>query len=253
MSRFKLRKKKNSPNSFQSSMENSTANQLPASQKKAPTRKYRPSLRKRTMRNPAKKNSAFDQLFSGLMGNTANTDKYTNYTTTYGEVTEQGIRKMSETFQKYCPLKGVPIENRTFFDLGCGVGKAVIGMAILHPELRSCGIEIVEERIQFARQAQSRIKNKNIMNRVAFYEGSFLDPKYRYTSTCWLYMSNLCFNEETQQQLLSKFAAELPQHAVVICSKELNGADKKGFVLKERINIPMTWNEQHVVNIYQKV
>lgn len=227
--------------------------QLPNSQKKANTRKFRPSLRKRTMRNPAKKNSAFEQLFSGLMGNTANTDKYTTYQTTYGEVTEPGIRKMSETFQKFCPLNGVPIETRVFFDLGCGVGKAVIGMAILHSDIRSCGIEIVADRIQLARQAHARVKNRNIANRVAFYEGSFLDPKFRFGNTCWVYTSNLCLNEGTQQQLLTKLAAELPQHAVVICSKEFTGAETKGFQLKEKVNIPMTWNEQHVVNVYQKV
>ena len=208
---------------------------------------------RKTYKQVAKRPSSFLQLFEGLDGRrSVNESNYTQYVTTYGEITEQGIHQCSKFFQKYLPLEKVQVQNRTFYDLGCGVGKFVIGMSFLHPQIRSIGIEVVKERVQEACIALSRVASKSIQQRCGFCEGSFLDPKFSYTNACYIFISNLCFREDTQRALVEKLGRELPMGAVLICSKALTNAPENGFELKEEAQIPMTWTVNSQIRIYQK-
>ena len=220
-------------------------------QMRARTRRAKLHVRK-TYKNVARKQSSFLQIFNGLDGHYEDNDnRYQGYQLTYGEVTEAGIHKMSKTFAKYLPLQRVPVQNRTFYDLGCGLGKMVIGIALLNPQLRSIGIELVEDRAEKAGIALSRV-SKHVQNRCGIMNGSVLDDQYFYGNACWIFISNLCFSHEINDKLFEKLGKEVPVGAVILCSKACEKSQNFRIVLKEIIQVPMTWTDGSNIHVYVK-
>ncbi len=215
------------------------------------TRRAKLHVRK-TYKNVSRKQSTFMQIFNGLDGHFDDSEnKYEGYQLTYGEVTEAGIHKMAKMFSKYLPLSQVPVQNRTFYDLGCGLGKTVIGMALLHPQIRSIGIELVEDRARKAGIAIGRI-GKTVQNRCGIVTGSVLDDEFSYGNACWIFISNLCFSEENNQKLAAKLGRDTPVGCIIQCSKELPNAAQNRLVLKEIHRIPMTWTNESQLHVYVK-
>jgi hypothetical protein len=215
------------------------------------TRRAKLHVRK-TYKNTLRKQSSFMQIFNGLDGHyTDNENKYQGYQITYGEVTEVGIHRMCKMFGKYLPLQTVPVQNRTFYDLGCGLGKVVIGMALLNPQIRSIGIELVEDRAQKAGIALGRV-SKSVQNRCGIVTGSILDDRFSYKNACWIFISNLCFTPEINGNMTEKLGNELSSGCVVQCSKELVNPAEHGLILKEIHRIPMTWTEESQLHVYVK-
>lgn len=218
---------------------------------KGKTRRAKLHLRK-TYKNVARKQSTFMQIFNGLDGRIDDAEnKYEGHQITYGEVTEAGIHKIAKVFAKYLSLSQVPVQNRTFYDLGCGLGKIVIGIALLHPQIRSIGIELVEERARQAGVAIGRV-NKNVQNRCGIVSGSILDNEFSYGNACWIFISNLCFSSEVNSQIAEKLGREVPSGCVIQCSKELPTAAQHRLVLKESHRVPMTWTDESQLHVYVK-
>jgi SAM-dependent methyltransferase len=196
-------------------------------------------------------------LYEGLSGFNADTKKLGvpgNYVTTYGEVTPEGIQALSALFLRHGGAPGnYPASQRTFYDLGCGNGKVVIGMAMLHPELQGRGYEIVTDRIDQARTAVGRLKQARLAGRLRFESTSFLEPSVGLQDACWIYMSNLCFDPDTQKALAEKLEAETRPDCVVICSKELPLAAGS---LWQRVAtgeiVPMSWSAASAVYVYRR-
>jgi hypothetical protein len=196
-------------------------------------------------------------LYEGLSGFNADTKKLGrpgNYVTTYGEVTPEGIQALSALFTRHGGAPGsYPASQRTFYDLGCGNGKVVIGMAMLHPELQGRGYEIVTDRIDQARTAVGRLKQARLAARLSFESTSFLEPAVGLGDACWIYMSNLCFDADTQRALAEKLEAEGRAGCVVICSKELPLAAGSAW---QRVasgeKVPMSWSAASSVHVYRR-
>lgn len=220
-------------------------------QLRAKTRRAKIHVRK-TYKNVARKQSSFLQIFNGLDGHINDAEnKYEGHQVTYGEVTEAGIHKMSKAFTKYLPLQKVPVQNRTFYDLGCGLGKMVIGIALLNPPLRSIGIELVEERAEKAGIALGRL-SKHVQNRCGIMAGSVLDNQFFYGNACWIFISNLCFSHEVTEKLFEKIGKEVPVGSVILCSKPCETSTTYGITLKETFQIPMTFTEGSNIHVYVK-
>jgi hypothetical protein len=212
------------------------------------------SVRKRTARATGKRALRdLSTFYQGLSGFQASIVGLGDYKTTYGEVAEAGILALSDAFQKFAPLPTLPPDRRHFYDLGCGIGRIVIGLAILHPELRAHGVEIVPERVRSAHTALSRIKTRQLGARIQIDQGSFMDPKYNYKNAAWVFLSNLCFDEATQKKLLDKLEREMETGSVIICSKELPLDDKSPFArVASGLVVPMTWSSQSTCNVYKR-
>lgn len=190
--------------------------------------------------------------YSGLSGFQANTIGLTHYNTTYGEVAEQGIHTLSEKFRSIAPLEKFPQASRNFYDLGSGIGRLVVGLAILNPTLRGQGIEIVPDRARQAREALQRIRTKTVANRIALHQGSFLEPKFEYKNAAWVFVSNLCLDEQTQRDLLDRLEKTLPPGAAIICSKELPiGPGSSIERVGDRFKVPMTWSAESMCSAYR--
>ena len=189
-------------------------------------------------------------IYNGLSGFQANTIGLTHYATTYGEVTEHGIQTLSEKFRAITPLERAA--SRNFYDLGSGIGRLVVGLAILNPTLKAQGIEIVPDRARQAREAYQRIRNKAVANRVELHQGSFLEPKFNFQNAAWVFISNLCLDEQTQRDLLDRLEKTLPAGAAIICSKELPLAANSPIErVGDRFKVPMTWSAESMCSAYR--
>lgn len=191
--------------------------------------------------------------YTGLTGFGVNTLGLEKYQTTYGEITPDGIHTLFQTFQQQAPLTRVPKAQQEFMDLGCGVGRAVLGMAMLAPGIRARGVEIVPDRIRGAETALARAK-RSLAARVGFYRGSFLDSAVTFANTCWFYISNLCFDAETQKALYEKLELEAPVGAVIACSKELPlTATSRIRKLERGCTVSMSWSPSSSLYLYRLV
>ena len=192
------------------------------------------------------------ELYNGLSGFHANTLGLGDFKTTYGEVTEPGIHTLSEKFQTYAPLSKIPAARKNFYDLGSGIGRAVVGIAILNSEIQAHGIEIVPDRIRAAREAMNRIKHKDVARRIHISQGNFLEPNTSYRDACWIFISNILFNDATQKGLAEKIEREVDPGTVIICCKELF-FDKTKIESVATATIPMTWSKTSVCYIYRRL
>jgi len=214
------------------------------------TRSLRPK-RAKTMRVHSRRGlHSILEVYNGVSGSHASGIGFTNYKTTYGEVTEQGINILSEKIKQYCV---VPRCGNTFYDLGCGIGKVNVGMAILHPDIRSVGIEIVPERVRFAMSCLEKLKQKQIRNRILFHCGDFLSPDLNFKNAFCIFLSNMCFTEETNQHISEKIVREAPAGCILICSRELPVPAEKMVRLESNCNIPMSWSASSTCYIYRSV
>jgi hypothetical protein len=195
--------------------------------------------------------SQLDKLFEGISG--FGGMGVEGFATMYGEVTPAGIQMMSDIFKKVTPVTSFGSHQRVFYDLGCGVGKIVVGMAILHPEIKARGIEIVPERIRQAGVATGRILVKGLAARIKFQNGSFLAPEVHLRDAAYIFVSNMCFSEEVQQQLGEKMERECSAGCVVVASKEFPFRADGPFRLLEMAPVPMSWSSDSKVRVYRRI
>jgi hypothetical protein len=192
-----------------------------------------------------------DKIFEGING--FGGTGVEGYMTTYGEVTSHAIQIMSGIFNKVTPISSFGSHQRVFYDLGCGVGKVVVGMAILHPELKCRGIEIVPERIRQAGVATGRIAVKSLAARIKFQNGSFLAPEVHLRDAAYIFVSNLCLTAETQQELCEKMERECSAGCVVVASKEFPFKADGPFRFVEKAIVPMSWSADSSAHVYRRI
>jgi SAM-dependent methyltransferase len=144
-------------------------------------------------------------------------------------------------------------EQRTFYDLGCGIGRLVLGMAILHSEIKARGIEIVPDRVRQAHHAIQRLgKGRQITPRVQITHGSFLDATINYGDACWIFISNLCYDDTIQKNIHTKLETECKKGCVVICSRELPLGEETRFEkIEQDVKVCMTWSNTSTCVIYR--
>ena len=108
-----------------------------------------------------------------------------------------------------------------FYDLGCGRGRAVLYMALTGLFESSVGVEVLPERIQLAHQALNTLKASvpTAGSKVKLYEASFLNPSLKYKDASVVFLSNLCFDDNTQTALFNKLNLEMPKGSLVFCSR----------------------------------
>lgn len=209
------------------------------------TRKVTTS-RKKTLRRPI---IPISRLYNNLDGFKANISNLLDHKTTYGEVLPESIPILFEIFQKHAPLTKITMAHKNFYDLGCGIGKIVIGFTYLNPYIKTTGIEIVPERIQMANEALSRIRDKSIQSRIEFYCISILDDTINYSNACWIYISNLVFDNSMNTLLFEKLAKETKKGCLIVCSKESNNV---AFSHINEYTLPMSWSQTSKVHVYIK-
>ena len=143
-----------------------------------------------------------------------------------------------------------PGEKGKFYDLGCGRGRAVLYMALVGPFEQSVGIEVLPERVSLAQQALVRLKSSipTAGSKVRLYEASFLNPAFKYKDARAIFISNMCFDEQTQIAIFHKLNSELQKGALVFCSV-LPSVIPSAFEVMGMEKVAMTWSPTSELHI----
>ena len=195
-----------------------------------------------------------DEYYRGLTGFNMNVLGMSEHATTYGEVSNSGIVSLVEIFRRHAPLTKFSSDHRNFFDLGCGIGKLVFGIALLVPEIHANGIEIVPERVRIAQTALSRIHHKHFSSRIQIRQGNFLHEGITFGSVCWIFISNTCFSPDVQRSIAERLERECLPGCVIICSRAIPfSTDSPQFdKIDSGINVAMTWSATSTCDVYRK-
>lgn len=155
------------------------------------------------------------------------------YEYTYGEIDFLGFILLINLIK--------PEKNTVFYDLGSGVGKAVILMSIVFDVKKSIGIELFAELHQGATKALNRIKAKpqykNYANKIILKNQDFFSEKFTEKNTIIFINATGFFGDQLVK--LTQLIETVPRDSIVITtSKKLQS--KKITLLKETI-VPMSF------------
>ena len=162
---------------------------------------------------------------------------------TYGEIEWPTLKLMVEHAQMATP-------SGRFYDLGCGRGRAVLYMALSGLFTHSVGIEVLPERLALVQQAlqKLRLSIPAAGAKVKLYEASFLNPSFKYKDAKMVFVSNMCFDNETQHALFNKLNLEMPKGSLAFCSRVPTPLPA-AFELVSTERVPMTWTPTSEIHI----
>jgi len=165
--------------------------------------------------------------------------KYGDNHTTYGEITYDGIEALKTHMKNY----------KYFMDIGSGNGKFPLYMAGDNNILTSVGIELVEIRHNRAIELKNKLTEEfnNITNKVKLINADFRNVDFKQVlnnnnQPVIIFISNLCFSPEINNELYKKIKAELPSGSIIFSSKEINTLTKA-----QSIPCPMSWSSSSSV------
>jgi len=177
---------------------------------------------------------------------------YDGHSTTYGEMNYEGMKLLYKYVQNINP------EINTFVDIGSGRGKLCLYLASLQKIHKCIGIELVKARCDDAIELKSRL-SPLFADKVEFICADIFDVdlserllnnKAKTEVKVFVWFSNLCFKQETVDDVFEKIVKELPEGSVLCCSKKTNSENPR-ITFIESVPIEMSWNKKSNVHIYQ--
>lgn len=157
-----------------------------------------------------------------------------NYT--YGEIIRQGVDKIIEKINKYKSIN----ERDVFVDVGSGAGKVVLHMAIKSNFNTLVGVEIVPQRLRYAKKIQESVSvpHKSIF----FIEKDILDFDLSIANV--VFMNDLAFDDELSWKIYEK----LSKGCHFITTKRVNACK----MLKEEFEVETSWSTKLKLSYYIK-
>lgn len=167
---------------------------------------------------------------------------------TYGEIEWPALKIMLDYLQK----QGIasPSPSGRFYDLGCGRGRAVLYMAMSGIFEHSVGIEVLPERVSLAKEALNKLRASIPIAgaKIKLFEASFLNPAFKYKDAKLVFLSNMCFDNETQNAIFRKLNVEMPKGSLVFCSRPPSET-LSAFEVLGIEKVPMTWTPTSEIHI----
>ena len=172
---------------------------------------------------------------------------YDGHNITYGEMDYKGMQKLNAHVQQLNP------DINTFMDIGSGRGKLCLYLASLKKIIKSIGIELVKSRCDDANKLKAQLAN-TYANKVEFICANILDVSLKdylpINATVFIWFSNLCFNQDTINDIFEKIVDEIPAGSIICCSKQTDMQHNK-LQFIESIPIEMSWQKNSTVSIYK--
>jgi len=177
--------------------------------------------RSNVLQNVKLNTEAASAILSPIYASLPNTKAAGQHNLAYREVEWSTLKLMIEHIEKQQWPLGKGDASGKFYDLGCGRGRAVLYMALVGPFELSVGVEVLPERIALSQQALTKLKMSipTAGAKVRLYEASFLNPAFKYKDARAVFLSNECFDMETQGAIFAKLNLEMPKGGLVFCSK----------------------------------
>jgi hypothetical protein len=197
--------------------------------------------------------------------NSSENKELDGYKITYGEMTYQGIEMLYNLLfvQNSRKLKFFASDNKVpsyFLDVGSGKGKLCLYMASKDNIIKSIGVELVKDRHNSAVELKKSLSEKGMQvytNKTTLLNNDIFkvmlpNKLYVEPSSIFVWISNLCFEEEHTVKIFEKMMDELPVDSIICSSKPYSGQDNR-LVLIDTVQLPMSWNDKSNVSIYKIV
>jgi hypothetical protein len=180
---------------------------------------------------------------------------YEGHKITYGEMDYEGLVRL------FKHVRGLNNGINTFIDVGSGRGKLCLYMTSVAKIKKTIGIELVKARHEDAVCLQNKVpgdyaKNAKFINASVFDVD--LESELPEDPCVFVWFSNLCFEQNTTNDIFDKLANELPVGSIICCSKiystdsKIYSADNKtSLKFVESITIEMSWSKNSNVYIYK--
>lgn len=159
----------------------------------------------------------------------------------YGEIKHGSIEKLVD----YLNLTKADV----FFDLGSGIGKVVVQVALLSPVKKSVGIELSKTRHKDATSALMEAYTwlPHLKNRCEFLNADLMTADL--SSATVIYTCSTAFSIRFMKKIVTRLAT-LPQDFKLISLQEL--PENIYFALVDVIRLDMSWVRKTPVYIYQR-
>lgn len=196
-----------------------------------------------------------DQIYAGLeTGFTKDHDSLANVPridTMYGEITREGVGTL---------MQHLSFHQKHFLDIGSGVGKAVIQIALETSVKSSTGYEILPSRYQVSRGAKERydaqVTNSDSSDSSVHFILNEMKPNVSQFNHAALpladydiyYINNLLWMENTNRQLVEALLEAVVPGNVIILSKELPRLEEIATV--SSLEVEMSWTKKYRLTIY---
>lgn len=157
----------------------------------------------------------------------------------YGELTWPGVERLAKALELG--------ENDVFYDLGSGVGKVVIQVAMTVPVKKSIGIELTKTRYQGSVDALAQIKKQGLLiTKCQFRNESLMDSSLGDATA--IYVASTCFTDSFMLKLTRKLAAyNKPMRFVTL--RDL-GKRPPQFKYIKQIKLHATWSKSLDAHLY---
>jgi len=202
---------------------------------------------RRRVSNSVKINSdAISAILAPIYSELPKTTAAGQHNLTYGEIEWPTLKLMLGYLQTH----GLTSPGGRFYDLGCGRGRAVLYMAMSGLFEHSVGIEVLPERVSLAKDALNKLRASIPIagSRVKLFEASFLNTAFKYKDAKLVFLSNMCFDNETQNAIFRKLNVELPKGALVFCSRPPSET-LAAFEVLGIEKVPMSWTPTSEIHI----
>lgn len=182
-----------------------------------------------------KHQKTFNQLFQGIEGFTLSKIARQMYDApqyTYGEILFLPfIALLSQTNID---------KNSVFYDLGSGIGKAVIACSLVFEIKKYCGVEFFENLHTCALQKQNILTSlnnyKNKANKIKFINNDFLNIDF--ADATLIFINATAFFGEIWEQLNTKLTQINGDLTIITISKKITA---KNFKLAKSTHVEMSW------------
>jgi len=180
---------------------------------------------------------------------------YEGHKITYGEMDYEGLARLFKHVQKISPA------INTFIDIGSGRGKLCLFMASMAKIKKTIGIELVKARHEDAIDLQQKVPGEYAKNAIFINADIFdivLESKLPEDPHVFVWFSNLCFDQNTTNDIFDKIKKELPTGSIICCSKIYSpskstddSGENHSLKFIESIPIEMSWSKTSNVHIYK--
>ena len=170
---------------------------------------------------------------------------YFGYSTTYGEIMSSGMSKIADIANT---------EDITIFmDMGSGIGKAVI-MAKLYGFERSIGIEVVTIRHNQALSLTEKLPDR-LQHGIELYNLDIFNFDFSgINKPMAIFASNILWSKVTTKDMFTMIAKRCKIGTLVFVSQfDFHEDDKAVFEKYAIVSLPMSWDWQSVVYVYQLI
>jgi hypothetical protein len=191
-----------------------------------------------------------EHIYAGIDGYTLSEHERTmvneesgEKTATYGEITPQAVDALIKIFNLG--------PDDVFYDLGSGVGKAVIQVGLTAAVKKAVGVELSSTRHERALTALKQLEDLQSSGRIeniTFIHGNFLSQDLH--DATHILLCSTCFPDELMEKLSIKLAELKP--GVKIATLRLLPPHPKFAKISTHM-LPMSWIELSEVHIYEVI